>query len=587
MMRYLRKIGSRSLLVLAVLLTTAKAGFAVPPGPLGDFLDRHCVDCHDADISKADLNLADLKFDLKDRSNFTIWRRVYERVRDGEMPPAKKRRPEAAELAELLPALKEPLLAADRLDAKERGRVRSRRLTRQEYEHTLQDLLGIDLPLKDLLPEDPTAHGFETVADGQQLSHFQLARYLDVADRALAEAFDRALNGDATYTADFSPGRLSRGIGRINYRGPESRDGESISWPVYRAFYGRMRSIRIPKDGWYRVTLRNVRAINPVRGGTVWGTLRSGAGVSAEPVLYQIGIVEATETPRDLQYEAWIQRGHLLELKPNDRTLRGAPTQTGRPDTVAYRSRNEEQGFSGIAHRGIRIERIHPNGDRAAVRKNLFGDADLEATRENPKSVVNQLITRFARRAFRRPVAEEHLEPYREIAQAVLAEGNTLAEALRAGYRAILCSPRFLTFVERPGQLDDYALASRLSYALWVSMPDGKLMQAASEGMLRDPKTLETQIDRMLSDAKFERFIDSYSDQWLKLKEIGFTNPDRRQFRTFDPVVQESMLQETRAFLREMIQSDRGASDLVNSDFAFWNERLARHYQVDANLKPG
>ncbi|MEM1441884.1 MAG: DUF1592 domain-containing protein [Verrucomicrobiota bacterium] len=572
---------------MAALLTSARVGFTAPHNTLNTFLDRHCLDCHDDQVTEANLNLLDLEFDLKDQATFATWQRVFERVRDDEMPPANKKRPDAAELAELLPPLKESLFAADQINVEEKGRVRSRRLTRQEYEHTLHDLLGIDLPLTDLLPEDPASHGFETVAEVQQLSHYQLARYLDVADLALAEAFDRALNGDASYSEDFSPDRLARGMGRINYRGPESRDGESISWPIFGAFFGRMRSIRVPEDGSYRITLRKVRAVNPANGGTVWGTLRSGAGLSADPLLYDVGIVEATETPRDLHYETWMRKRHLLELRPNDRTLRRAPTQSGRPDTATYRKRNEEQGFSGIAHRGIRIERIHPHGDQAAVRKSLFGDLDWEAAKENPTNALSEMIERFAIRAFRRPATENQLSPYRDIAQEALAQGESFEEALRGAYIAILCSPRFLTFTEKTGPLDDYALATRLSYALWVSMPDRELTKAASEGKLLDPESLDAQVDRMLADAKFERFISSYSDQWLKLNEIAFTNPDARRFRTFDPVVQESMLQETRAFLREMIQSDRGAADLVDADFAFWNERLARHYKVDAKLKLG
>ncbi|MEM9480054.1 MAG: DUF1592 domain-containing protein [Verrucomicrobiota bacterium] len=587
-MRALQKDGYRKLLLLGVLLTSATGGFSAPPESLDIFLDRHCLDCHDADVSEAGLNLADLEFDLNDSAKFDIWQRVFERVRDDEMPPANKKRPKAEELSEMLPALEEPLLAADRIDVEEKGRVHSRRLTRQEYEHTLHDLLGIDLPLTELLPEDPAAHGFETVADVQQLSHYQLARYLDVADLALTEAFDRALNGDNTYDTEYTPSQLSRGSGRRNYRGPETRGGESISWPLfYVQFYGRMRSIRVPQDGWYRITLRDVRAVNPATGGTVWGTLQSGAGLSADPMLYDVGVVEATETPRDLHYDAWIRQRHTLLLTPNDRTLRMPRTQSGRPDTATYERRYEEQGYSGIAHRGIRIERIHPNGDSAVVRKNLFGDMALEATRENSRAALNPLIERFAVRAFRRPVTEEQLAPYQKIAQAALAEGESFEEALRGAYIAILCSPRFLTFIENTGPLDNYALASRLSYALWVSQPDRELTQVVSEGLLRDPKTLDEQINRMLSDPKFERFINSFSDQWLKLNEIGFTNPDPRRFRTFDPVVQDSMLEETRAFLREMIQSDLGAADLVDSDFAFWNDRLARHYGVDAKLTPG
>ncbi|MEM9157418.1 MAG: DUF1592 domain-containing protein [Verrucomicrobiota bacterium] len=576
------------LLLSAALLTSAEVDITAPPEHLNAFLERHCLDCHDDTESKADLNLWDLEFNLKDPNTFATWQRVYERISNGEMPPAKKRRPGADELAELLPALKKPLLTADRKDAQENGRVRSRRLTRREYEHTLHDLLGIDLPLQELLPEDPASHGFETVSAGQQLSYHLLARYLDLADLALAEAFDRALNGDAKYVESFSPNQLSEGIGRRNYRGPEPRKGESISWPIYRMqFYGRMRGFRAPEDGWYRITLRDARAVNPATGGTVWGTLQTGAGVSAEPILYDAGIVEAIKTPRDLHYKAWIREGHRLLLKPNDRTLRRAPNQNRRPDTAQYDEPNEKNGFSGIAHRGIRVERIYPNGDRDAARKNLFGDTRLKTARKNPTAALDQLMTRFALRAFRRPSTEAQLAPYKKIAQAALAEGDSFEEALRAGYRAILCSPRFLTFIEKPGQLDNYALASRLSYALWVSMPDETLMQAANEGSLRDPETLDAQINRMLSNPKFERFINSYSDQWLNMKEIGFTTPDRRQFPTFDPVVQDSMLQETRAFLREMIQSDHGAANIVDSDFAFWNERLARHYEANAKFKPG
>ncbi|MEM9016862.1 MAG: DUF1587 domain-containing protein, partial [Verrucomicrobiota bacterium] len=482
-----RKAGHKTFLRLALLLASLDLAIAAPPDSLNAFLDRHCLECHDDAVSEAGLNLLDLEFDLNNPSIFATWQRVFERIRDDEMPPANKKRPAADELAAFLPTLKKPLLTADKIDVEERGRVRSRRLTRQEYEHTLHDLLGIDLPLAELLPEGPAAHGFETVAEVQQLSHYQLARYLDVADLALAEAFDRALHGDATYSEDFSPDRLTRGIGRINYRGPESRDGESISWPIFRPFFGRMRSIRIPEDGSYRITLREVRAVNPVNGGTVWGTLRSGAGVSAEPTLYDVGIVEATETPRDLHFETWIRRRHLLELTPNDRTLRMTPTQSGRPDTAVYRKKNEELGFSGIAHRGIRIERIHPNGDQAAVRQNLFGDLDLETAQENPEAALDALVDRFAIRAFRRPATEEQLAPYRDLAHTALAEGESFEEALRGAYIAILCSPRFLTFTEKTGKLDDYALASRLSYALWVSQPDRTLMEAAKQGRLRKP----------------------------------------------------------------------------------------------------
>ncbi|MEM6472652.1 MAG: DUF1592 domain-containing protein, partial [Planctomycetota bacterium] len=471
-------------------------------------------------------------------------------------------------------------MESDSRDVADRGRVRGRRLTRTEYEHTIHSLLGIDLPLRDELPEDGESHGFETVADGQQLSYHLLARYLDVADRALAEAFDRAVNGDVHYAEDYSPQRLARGIGRRNYRGPEPRDGESISWPIYLAFYGRMTSVRIPEDGWYRITLRDVRAINPAKGGTVWGTLRSGAAVAAQPILYDIGIVEATEAPRDIQYEAWIRRRHTLELKPNDRTLRRAPNQSGRPDTIAYHERNEDQGFSGIAHRGIRIERVYPKASREQVSRNLFGDAKPEDWESDPKGVLKRLVTRFASKAFRRPVNADEVADYQRIGLEVLSENGGFVEALRAAYSGILCSPRMLTFVESPGPLDDFSIASRLSYALWTDMPDKTLSQLAAEGKLQRKEVLDAQIDRMLGDPRSSQFINSFTDQWLELNQIDFTTPDTKQFRTFDPVVQESMLRETRTYFAKLVEQDLSVASFVESDFACWNERLLRHYRV-------
>jgi hypothetical protein len=573
---------------LTVFLSASCAFSADLSKAASGFLRDYCHDCHDGDVSKGDLNLADLKFDPANSANFKTWQQVFERVRDDEMPPAKKPRPAKSDLGRFLADLQSPLLAADRSDIADRGRVRSRRLTRTEYEHTVHDLLGIDIPLKELLPEDPSSHGFETVAAGQQLSHHQLARYLDVADLALTSAFRRALRGDATFSRECSPEELAHRRGG-NYRGPDLREGKSISWPMTLQFFGRMPVTQIRHDGWYRITLRDVHAINPGKDGAVWGTLRSGACSSSAPILYMIGLVEATAKPRDLVYEAWIQRGHQLELKPNDFELR-RPRSGAKGGNVSFTGRDlEKDGYSGIANRGIVIERIYPNADRATLRRNLFGDIDLDEAKSNPGPALDKMVARFARRAFRRPVTTEQLAPYRRIARQSLAEGETPAEALHASYRAILCSPRFLTFIESPGQLNDHAIASRLSYALWVSMPDWTLTKLANEGKLRQPGQIAKQIDRMIAHKKFDRFIASFSDQWLRLKEIDFTSPDRRQFKTFDPVLQESMLQETRDYLTELIKADLGVDRFVDSDFAFLNGRLARHYEIemDAKLTPG
>ncbi len=551
------------------------------------FLEQKCHSCHNAEVSEANLNLASLQFDLTNRNNFAIWKRVLERVSTGEMPPKEEPRPLKSDIEQFVSDLEAPMLAADQADIAANGRVRSRRLTRIEYEYTLHDLLGIDIPLKDLLPEDPASHGFETVAAGQQLSHYQLARYLDVADIALEEAFNRAKTGDKKYSLHLTPEQLTKGQGKGNYRGPELRNGESISWPIGTQFYGRLTSVEIPDDGWYRITLRNVRAINPGEDGAVWGTLRSGVCYSNAPLLYMVGLVEATTMPRDIVYEAWIQSGHILELKPNDGALKR--TKTGlNGGTVSYIGRDiEKEGVSGIAHKGIDIERIYPIADHTRVNDSLFADTDEKSIEANPSQALDTLVARFASRAFRRPLDSAQIAPYSEIGHKALSDGESFTDSLRASYRAVLCSPRFLTFVESPGVLDCYAVASRLSYALWVSMPDEKLIQLAEDNSLVNPKILAEQIERMIDDPKSDRFVRSFSDQWLKLNQIDFTSPDPRQFRDFDPVVQESMILETRAFIKELIREDLNIDHLIDSEFAFLNGRLARHYQVDASLVAG
>jgi len=562
---------------------------------LEPFLDVHCLDCHDDETQKGDLNLLDLKFDPGKKSNFKRWERVFDRVDSGEMPPKKKERPEAAAKAAFLKTLGVPLIDADKKDKAAKGRVNVRRLTRREYEHTLHDLLGIDIPLQELLPEDPSTHGFETVATGQQLSHFNLASYLEAADLALDEAFARALKGDKKFSREIPAPKLGKAGHRGgNYRGPETAsDNLSIAWPMRLQFYGRMPATRVPESGWYRITLKDVEGINP-KNGAVWGTLRSGACASNEPILFPVGIVEATKEKRDLTFDGWIREGHMLELKPNDITLKVAPAgATG--GNVSYKGRNlRKQGFEGIGVSGITIERIYPNAKRFEIRKKLLGNLSKEDAQKlldpkaKPGPLLRRAIKQFANRAFRRPVTDAQIEPYLQLALKEIDRPNELpADGLRAAYRAILCSPRFLTFVEKPGTLDNHALATRMSYMLWNSLPDAELRALADADKLFDYKVRHQQVERMLADPKVERFIASFTDQWLDLKEIDFTAPDTRLYRTFDPTVQASMVAETRGFFRELVRSDASITNVIDSDFAMLNERLARFYGLGKITKPG
>lgn len=572
-----------------LLLLPSPSLFARLPEKLGLFFENHCWDCHDEATSKGDLNLEALSLELGKSENFSVWEKVFERVHAGEMPPKKKKQPEAKERKEFLSALKTPLLKAAQAEIQKFGRVRGRRLTRNEYEKTIHDLLGVDLPLIDWLPADESEEGFETVAEGQQLSHFHLEKYLKAADAALDEAFLRVGRGDREFKRRFGPRQLTARRGG-NYRGPEARDGKILTWPIRLQFFGRMPTTRVPESGWYRVTLRNVRAINPGPDGVVWGSLRSGACNSAEPVLYYIASVEGVDEPADHVYEAYIRGGHFLEFKPNEATNRVAPTGA-RGGNVSFNGRDlVKQGYAGLEYEAIEIERIYPNATREQVREKLVPGLkfqDGKPVLANPRQELDRLIKVFAARAFRRPVTEKQVAPYRALAAATYDETGKLPAALRTGYRAILCSPRFLTFVEAPGKLDDHALASRLSYLFWDSMPDQELRGLADRGELGNPAALAKQVDRLLADPKSARFVESFTDQWLNLKEIDFTTPDRR-YREFDPIVQDSMVQQTRSFLVELIRDDLSVTNFLRSDFAMLNTRLKAFYRMDkTKVVPG
>jgi hypothetical protein len=191
------------------------------------------------------------------------------------------------------------------------------------------------------------------------------------------------------------------------------------------------------------------------------------------------------------------------------------------------------------------------------------------------------LMLRFANRAFRRPVELVEIDAYIREVHDDIDEQKPLGDALIAGYRSLLCSPRFMFFQESPGALDGYAIAARLSYLLWQSMPDEALLSLASQGKLHEPAVLIQQTRRMLDDARGKDFTDRLGDQWLDLRDIDFTQPDPKLYRQFDLVVQQSMLEETQSFLRNLLAENRSVTELIDSDHTFLNSRLARYYDIE------
>lgn len=573
-------------IIAAVVSSAAHAAEATMPTPaVASFLRTHCVECHQGDEAEAGLDLAKLGYDLATPDAERRWIRIFDRVHDGEMPPVDSPKPKADETAAFLASTGDWLRMFRHQRDAELGRVRARRLTRREVERSLHDLLGIDVPLADQLPEESRTAGFTTTADGQSMSHFQLERHLNVVDLALDEAYRRALGPGDDFDKDFDAAAVARRNPRSRTREPEMLDGKAVVWSSGLTFYGRIPTTIAREQGWYRFEV-TLSALKPPETGGVWCTVNTGLCVSSAPLLTYVTSFEATPTPRTFEFEAWLPERHMLEIRPGDKTLKKGKFAGGQVGA----GEGGPQELPGIAIERITMRQIHHGAQDDETRSLLFGDLVVKRNKDNgerkvlsegPKKDSAKLLMAMARRAFRRPVTDEEIAGYVAITHQALADGQPFTAALRVGYRALLCSPRFLYLSENPGRLDHHAVAARLSYLLAGSTPDAALSALADAGKLHDPQTIRAEADRLLARDGGRTFVKDFSAQWLDLDLIDFTEPDQKLYPSFDAIVQHSMLNETHAFLTNMLAKNQSVSRLIDADYTYLNSRLARFYRID------
>lgn len=626
------------------------------PPAVTEFFVLNCYECHNEVDKEGDLDLESLALNPIDPSGMGLWAYLHDRVRDEEMPPPEESLVEPAERAAFLEKFENVLHELSRERLMVEGRVKSRRLSRIEYENTIHDLLGVRIPLLEMLPEDLTIDGFSNIAEGQQVSYHLLQKYLGVVDIMLEESFDRAINpppvAEDPLPMDMQPTVINSAFGSIfhwegkklfhtgenkTYRytdgewvdmnspldleGTEARnseimetltagpfkrfygpkelgigterilnerqgiyhDGFVYSFPTTQGFHGRMAGTEVPSTGWYRLKVR-AKAHNPPQGRNVWGRIHTGILRAKAPAVYWVGKFEATREVKEFVFDAWIRKDHIIGIQPIDKTIDWVSSNQIADLSVL------DDGTSGIAVQSLELERIFPGLEPQELKRRLFGnlpDQDGDLVSENPERDLKALITRFAERAFRRGVRPSDLIPYYRFALETLESSGSLLKAVKAGYRAILSSHRFLYFSEDPGKLDDYNVASRLSYFLWSTMPDEELLEHAGKGRLTKPEVLRAQVERMLNDPKAEAFVQNFADSWLELRDIDFTTPDAKLYPEFDNILLHSMLDETRAYLRHMIEKNLSVSHVIDSDFTILNERLAEHYGMDLGIKTG
>ena len=549
-----------------------------------------CLACH-GDRTVTPLNLARLGSDLTDRETFRAWERVYERVENGEMPPAAVPRPDAAVVETALGSLKRALVDAN-LAARGGQRTPLRRLTRLEYAYTISDLLRIDEAIGEVLsrglPAEADSGGFDTVAANQSMSPLHVRAYLDAADRAL----------DTALAPGPRPPTERRVIEYVQSQGLESirnaeilgggavkklNDGYATFSEVTSTFllHSLAEGFQVPRPGRYRVAVEAYayQAETPVTL-TLYRGASQGGAASLDELIGSFDLVG--DTPRTVVVTPFLRPGDLISpaLADADAPPDDDPITYFQPDKNVRDYKGEGVALKSMTIEGPLMDAWPPAGTRQLLAGLDFDEAGEVRLTKDPYEHVVDIVAAFAPRAFRRPLEDGELEAYASLAEPLLAEGRPFIEAVRVPLRAILSAPPFLYHGGEPGRMDDFGLATRLSYFLWRSMPDAELFDAARAGRLSDPKVLARQVDRMLDDDRTGRFVQDFAGQAFRLYELQATAPDGGLYPEYDDRLGRAMARETELFLAELIAGNHGVGSLIDADFTFVNRRLAEHYGI-------
>lgn len=533
---------------------------------LRPLLRTYCFECHGAEMQESDLDFSRVTGAGSLEEDGEFWSRVLEQVQSHVMPPEDSPGPTAEErdrMVEVLAGLLDRLAEQAPHDP---GRVTMRRLNRRQYNHTIRDLLGIDLEPASNFPADDVRDGFDNNGDALTLPPILLEKYLTAADLALDQAI--VSDGPPRTVQINLEGEWLRAAARGRAKSKETSSEPSDSFPESgdAVTLGLEEEITCqledPPSGHYRVRFR-----------------ASLAGASPQPAtvalwLDGVDLALLRVDRREFQeYEA------TLPVSSGARRLllRHTPATANQPKKDSPPPPE------------LRIQRLEVIGPaRALSHRRLFfvepgdeGLSDIEAARA--------VLERFASRAFRRPATKEQLERPLAIYRQGREEGLSFVQALRTPLWSILVSPHFLFLVEteRPSgidgnyTLDQYEIASRLSYFLWSSMPDERLFQLAEQQRLSDPDMLVAEVDRMLEDPRSSDLVDSFVSQWLGLERLERAERNAEQYREFDERLRREMRAEPLMLFEYILREDRSLMELLTADYAFLNHRLARLYGLE------
>ena len=541
---------------------------------------RYCVTCHNQRLKTGGLAL-----DALDASNLPrdaeVWEKVIKKVRGNMMPPAGSPRPDAATLDAFAAGLESTLDRAAAARPRP-GRLRPHRFNRAEYANAIRDLLALDIDAAALLPPDDSSYGFDNIADILGVSPLLMERYVGAAERISALA-----------VGDPSLGAAAQ-MYRVSFDLPQH---EHISGLPIGTRGGTAVRHHFPLDGEYVIKLRLWKtSVGYIRG--LQSEHDVEVTIDGRPVL-QAPVGGASDYQMNVLNSGAAETALETRLRARTRVSAGPHDVVATFLALAGGVRTGPEGLKPTMfavdplyiHGVPAIERViiegpyNPTGPGdTPSRRAIFTCKPGGASEELP--CARTILSRLARRAYRRDVTEADLRPLLDLFRKGRADASFDA-GIQLALQGVLVNPKFLFRVETDPpalaakaahRVGDVDLASRLSFFLWSSIPDQELLDAAAANRLGQPAELERQVRRMLADPRAQSIARNFGGQWLHLRNLAAFVPTRDDFPEFDDSLRQAMRTETEMLLDSLRLENRSVVDLLRADFTFANERLARHY---------
>lgn len=596
------------------------------PGAVAAFFDAHCAKCHGADAKESEFKIdASLPPQFEDPTLRARWSEIVNALNSHEMPPETEQQPSAAEVSKVVDWITDGIVAAE-LKLRE-NQVVMRRLNRIEYRNSIRELTGIEIDVGNF-PQDPPAGGFDNIGAALTFSPMQMELYLETAQQIMAKALVEGEQPKSIrWKFEIDSGDSDSNRVLVDGQRPIVNGGNNVVRDGFKLVHHdswdkklNVRDFAMKDPGTYIVRIRAAGNI-PTREEVV---------ESATKVLQKRFDDQMKDNPKGEKWHREQMERDLAHFK-NDRMYDYGPARLklvldlgGQPKTITEfdvpNKLTEPKVFEvpvefTTQRAGVTIEYAYSipkvlenfwfQGTDHFARPELFVDwieiegpihsvwppeshrrlIPEEVAQEDEKVWAEQVIGRFVRKAFRRPVSREEARPYVAIFDQARKQGESKVSALRSALGAVLISPNFLYLVETRGSenglhLNSHQLASRLSYFLWSGPPDAELMRSADQKKLNSPDVLRAQIDRMLADTRSEELVRNFTDQWLGLREVGANPPAPDLYPHYDRHLEVSMIEEGRALFRTILREDKNVLDFIDPTYVVINERLARFYGI-------